>query len=263
MELAPATMLAASAAPETLRAVIWHDLECGGYQADLPIWGELAGTLARDDQILEIGAGTGRVSLELARRGHAVTAIEHDPALLGELRERARTLPVTPVLADAHSFELEHRDFALCLVPMQTLQLFGGERGRAAFFASVRAHLRPGRLLACAVVARLDSFDCAADGTTPTSEIARVGQELYCSEVVSVSSGSSGTRIERRRIVAPAARAAESADRTTERYVVELDPVDAVSLEREARTAGLIPVEPRTIPSTEDYAGSLVVSFHA
>lgn len=266
MELAPTTRLAAGAQPatgETPRAVLWHDLECGSYEADLPLWRELAGALAPGEQILEIGAGTGRVSLELARHGHAVTALENDPRLLGELRERARDLPVTPVLADAHGFELERRDFALCLVPMQTLQLFGGERGRAAFFASARAHLRPRGLLACAVVTHLDSFDCAADGTTPTPEIARVGCGLYCSEVVSVRSGRRGTRIERRRIVAAAADAAGPAQRTSERYVVELDPVDAVSLEREARAAGLNPAEQLMIPSTEDYAGSLVLSFHA
>ena len=23
--------------------VIWHDVECGGYEADLPLWEELAG----------------------------------------------------------------------------------------------------------------------------------------------------------------------------------------------------------------------------
>jgi hypothetical protein len=80
---------------------------------------------------------------------------------------------------------------------------------------------------------------------------------------VSVRSGRRGTRIERRRIVAAAADAAGPAQRTSERYVVELDPVDAVSLEREARAAGLNPAEQLMIPSTEDYAGSLVLSFHA
>ena len=24
--------------------VIWHDIECGGYDVDLPLWRELAGT---------------------------------------------------------------------------------------------------------------------------------------------------------------------------------------------------------------------------
>src|SRR5208283_2096223 len=46
-------------------AVVWHDLECGTYRADLPLWRELARD-AGVGPILEIGAGSGRVSLDLA-----------------------------------------------------------------------------------------------------------------------------------------------------------------------------------------------------
>ena len=35
----------ASARPHP-SAVIWHDLECGSYRADLPLWRELAGDAA-------------------------------------------------------------------------------------------------------------------------------------------------------------------------------------------------------------------------
>ena len=51
--------------------VIWHDIECGGYAADLPLWRELAA--AEAGPVLDVGAGAGRVALELARHGHAVT----------------------------------------------------------------------------------------------------------------------------------------------------------------------------------------------
>ncbi len=54
------------------RAVVWHDLECGGYSADLPLWRELAARCAvsAGARVLDLGAGTGRVSLDLARAGH-------------------------------------------------------------------------------------------------------------------------------------------------------------------------------------------------
>ncbi len=68
--------------------VIWHDLECGGYVADLPLWRELA--RERGGPILDVGAGTGRVALDLARNGHEVTALDRDPELLDALRRRAR-----------------------------------------------------------------------------------------------------------------------------------------------------------------------------
>ena len=40
--------------------------------------------------MLDVGAGTGRVALELARAGHDVTALDLDAELLAALRERAR-----------------------------------------------------------------------------------------------------------------------------------------------------------------------------
>ncbi len=42
-------------------AVVWHDIECSAYRADLPLWRELAAEYG--DPILDVGAGTGRVAL--------------------------------------------------------------------------------------------------------------------------------------------------------------------------------------------------------
>jgi 2-polyprenyl-3-methyl-5-hydroxy-6-metoxy-1,4-benzoquinol methylase len=70
--------------------VIWHDVECGGYGADLPLWRELAARCG--GPVLEVGCGTGRVALDLARRGHSVTGVDTDPQLVTALRERAHGL---------------------------------------------------------------------------------------------------------------------------------------------------------------------------
>ena len=37
--------------------MIWHDVECGRYDADLPLWRELADDAA--EGVLDVGAGTG------------------------------------------------------------------------------------------------------------------------------------------------------------------------------------------------------------
>src|SRR5690242_18862228 len=116
-------------------SVIWHDLECGAYTADIPLWLELADR--HPGPVLDIGAGTGRTTLALARAGHDVTALDNDPELLAELRRRAGGLPVEVVLADAREFDLGRR-FAVVLVPMQTIQLLGGAPGRARFLRTVR-----------------------------------------------------------------------------------------------------------------------------
>lgn len=240
------------------RQVIWHDLECGRYEADLPLWRRLADEVDTGEEILEVGAGTGRVALDLAARGHRVTALDNDRLLLAALEERAEELPVRTVCADARDFELAPREFALCLVAMQTLQLLGGERGRGLFFRAARRHLRPGAKLACAVATGLESFDCVAEGLRPVPEIARVGSELYCSEAVRVSSSARHTRIERERIVAK-----PGGIRERERHAIDLDSIQPSALEREARAVGLEPIRLEEIPATSDYAASVALTFRA
>src|SRR5436309_5236275 len=102
------------------------------------------------DPVLEIGAETGRVAIDLARRGHRVTALDHDAELQAELSRRAKGLELATVLADARAFELDQR-FALCLMPMQTIQLLGGLDGRRACLECARDHLEKGGVLAAAL----------------------------------------------------------------------------------------------------------------
>jgi SAM-dependent methyltransferase len=224
------------------RQVIWHDLECGGYDADLALWRELAdgshdGSPA--DPILEIGAGGGRVALDLAHAGHRVTALDLDRRLLNALSARDARAQVELVCADARTFELSRGDFGLCLAAMQTVQLLGGEAGRAAFLRRVRAHLRPGGVLACAIVSDFESFDCARRILPKGGERPREGS----------------TRLPH--------LGARSPTRAGERDVIELDLVSVEQLEREGIAAGLRPGTPRRVEATDEYLGSDVVLLHA
>jgi SAM-dependent methyltransferase len=177
----------------TSNAVLWHDLECGGYAEDLPLWQELAA--AAGGPVLDIGAGTGRVTLDLAARGHEVVALDADGELLAALAERAGDLPVHTVRADARDFHLGRR-FALVLIPMQTVQLLGGPRGRAAFLRCARAHLAAGGVLAAALADALEGFDAEHD-QPPLPDVREVEGTVYASRPVAVRDTGAGVVIER------------------------------------------------------------------
>jgi SAM-dependent methyltransferase len=229
--------------------VLWHDIECGGYDLDLPLWRELADR--EGSPVLDVGAGTGRVALDLARRGHEVVALDRDPALLDALRERAGDLAVSTVAADARDFALERR-FALVIVPMQTLQLLGGRAGRARFLERARDHLASGGLLAVALADALDAFDADHD-LPPVPDLREVGGVVYASRPVAVRDLGDRAAIERVREVV-----ALDGTRTVSDDVVELDRVDADELAVEAAAFGLRAQAPRRIAATLEYVGSTV-----
>jgi SAM-dependent methyltransferase len=246
--------------------VIWHDLECGGYRVDLPVWRELA--RSADGPILDVGCGTGRVTLELAREGHQVTAVDREQALLDALRERADGLPIEPVCADARTLSLARRDYALCVMPMQTVQLLGGVDGRVAFLRAARAHLRPRALLACAILGEIEPFDCSQSEVGPTAEQAVIDGLRYSSRALRVAESRAQVVIERERRVARVAPSQASdpaggSELSRERDTIELDRLSASSIEHEARAVGLKPQPRIQIPATDEHVGSVVVVLRA
>jgi SAM-dependent methyltransferase len=247
-------------------AVIWHDLECGGYRADLPLWRELAEEIGPETgcRILDVGAGTGRVSLHLARAGHHLTALDSDGELLDALRERAGGTRLETVQADARSFELEIRDYPLCVIPMQTLQLLGGARPRMRFLRHAHSHLRPGGLLACAIVTDLEPFDSEIEGHGPSPESAHLGGALFVSRALSVRVDRQHIRIERERTITPgSATASTSQPSSRERNVVELDRLSVARLRRDGLDVGFSDGGLRSIPETDEHVGSSVVLLRA
>jgi SAM-dependent methyltransferase len=233
---------------------LWHDLECGAYDLDLPLWRGLAAEAG--GSVLDVGAGTGRVSLQLASGGVAVVALDAEASLLAALDRRAAGLPVETVVADARDFALSRR-FSLALVPMQTLQLLGGRSGRAAFLRCALDHLQPGGLLAAALADAMHCFDEEHDAPPPPDEREIAGVR-YASRLLAVVEEDGRAAIHRRReIVGPGDRN-ESAE-----AVVRLDRVTAREVADEAAELGFL-VEPvRYVPQTDEYLGSTVVVLRA
>ena len=235
--------------PGVPEEVVWHDLECGGYAADLALWRELAEQAG--GPVLEVGAGTGRVALDLARHGHDVTALDSAPALLDALRERAAAegLEVEAVRADARDFELRRR-FALCVVPMQTVQILGGADGRQAFLRRAREHLQPGGLLAAALAAQLEAFDAGA-ADPPLPDVREHGGWVYSSQPV-------GVRVEREAMVIERVRETVAPDGALSRAHdhVSLDRLGADELAAEAGALGYERLPAREIAATAEHVAS-------
>jgi SAM-dependent methyltransferase len=234
---------------------IWHDLECGRYTEDLSLWRQLADRVG--GPILDVGAGTGRTTLELAMAGHAVLALDLEDELLAVLRERADGLEVRTIVGDARAFWLGET-FRLCIVPMQTIQLLGGAAERLQFLECAREHLEPRGVLAVAVAEQLDTFETIEGLPGPLPDVGEIDGVVYSSRPTAVRTDGDGFVLERRReTVNPDGQLATEINR------IHLDRVTAETLEAEAETAGLSTIYHVWIPATEEYVGTTVVLFRA
>jgi SAM-dependent methyltransferase len=232
-------------------AAIWHEVECGGYDADLVAWERLADSA--EGPLLELGCGTGRVALHLARKGHELWAVDADPALLRALEARAsrERLPIQLACADVRSLELD-RGFELIIAPMQLIQMLGGTRARRAAMERAASHLTEAGRLAMAVVEHpSSSLERSAAGLPDVRE--REGW-VYSSLPTMAPMDDGGVEIRRlRQAVAPDGALSE------EDHVDRLDGLDAEALEMEAIAAGLRAAGRVEVPPTEGYLGAIVV----
>lgn len=130
----------------------YYDLENAAFTEDLDFWLGLAEE--HGGPILELGCGTGRVLLNLARRGFAVTGVDNSEAMLERLRAKlaaasGRHLAAPPVIARAalEDFDLG-QTFALALLPYNTFMHLLTTEAQLDVLARIRRHLRPGGVLA-------------------------------------------------------------------------------------------------------------------
>ena len=240
---------------------IWHDLECGRYVEDLPLWSQLAAELVPEGQaVLDVGAGTGRVTLALARGGHRVVALDRSQELLLELERRAGVLPVETVCADAREFRLSGRAFPLIIAPMQTVQLLGGPAGQAAFLRCARMHLAPGGIVAVALAATEDfeEFQWHDGDPSPLPDIAEIDGRAYFSQPTAVRRNGDAFVLERRREIVD-----QGGTRTSSVDTIALDVLSVAELQDLGTRAGLRPRGVRAIRPTDEHIGSEVVILGA
>lgn len=108
--------------------------------------------VASGGPVLELGAGSGRVTLPIAQKGISITGLEFNDSMLARLRERAGTLGdaggrVTAVKGDMRAFALNEQ-FALVVIPFRAFLHNLTRDDQLSTLRCAHAHLRLGGELA-------------------------------------------------------------------------------------------------------------------
>jgi len=121
-------------------ADVYDEWYSGGDPA--PVVGRLA-ELAGDGPVLELGIGTGRVALPLARKGLAVHGIDASPAMVEKLRAKPGGSDIPVTIGDFAALAVEG-EFSLVFVVFNTLFSLTSQDEQVRCFRSVAARLVPG-----------------------------------------------------------------------------------------------------------------------
>ena len=103
--------------------------------------------------ILELGAGTGRITVAIAQDGGVIHALDADRRMLASLRRKVNALPtevqqrIVVIEGDMRDFHLDER-FALVIAPFRAFLHNLTEEDQLACLRCAREHLRPGGRLA-------------------------------------------------------------------------------------------------------------------
>jgi len=127
---------------------------------DVPFWRRVAA--AADGPVLELGCGTGRVTVPLARAGVSLVGIDLSAPMLERARTRLRRARLAGrarlVRGDIRHLPFEPATFALVAAPYGILQSLVRDRDLAATLNAVTAALRPGGRLVMELVADLPAW---------------------------------------------------------------------------------------------------------
>lgn len=238
---------------------IWQEVEFGSYEADLPLWEELAS--ACDGPVLELGAGAGRVALHLAARGHQLIAVEQNPELTDDLQLKSRRLglPLSVVAADLTGngdLPVPSRP-GLAIGALHVIQVFD-QVERRRLMTRLAALLAPGATLAMTVVDESTLLSAGAASTQILPDMREVDGWVFSSEPLWVQVGDEALTIRRlRELVSPGGQMKRMV------HDERLNRVSPDALEREAEAAGFAPAGRRQISSGPDEADSIAVLLEA
>ena len=126
----------------------FYDLDLGDLDTDLQMYEQFAARCG--SPILELGCGTGRVLIPLARQGYRVTGIDASAAMLERARnkiaEENLTEHVTLVEQEMGELELGEQ-FNLAIAALNSFAHLHTTGDQLTALAQIRRHLNPGGLL--------------------------------------------------------------------------------------------------------------------
>ena len=137
----------------------WENARTLG-RRDVPFWRNLARHVG--GLVLELGCGTGRISIPLGRAGVPLVGIDRSVPMLARARQRVRRsrLPnVRLVRGDIRMLPFTSAPFSMVMAPYGMLQSLLRERDLAATLASVHRVLRRGGILGIELVADLPAWE--------------------------------------------------------------------------------------------------------
>jgi len=150
----------------------WENAQTLG-RRDVPFWRNLA--LNAGGQVLELGCGTGRISLPLARAGVQLVGVDRSAAMLDFARLRLvrgrlqrtlrlvqadiRHLPFPPAATKSVARRGPRERFAMVMAPYGILQSLLSERDLARTLSEIHRVLAPNGTFGLELVADLPSWD--------------------------------------------------------------------------------------------------------
>jgi ubiquinone/menaquinone biosynthesis C-methylase UbiE len=137
----------------------WENARTLG-KRDVPFWRTLA--LRAGGPVLELGCGTGRVSLPLGRAGVKLIGIDRSERMLARARARTKRARLSErislVRADIRFTPFAAPEFSMVMAPYGILQSLLRERDLKATLAEVYRVLEPGGMFGIELVADLPSW---------------------------------------------------------------------------------------------------------
>ena len=137
----------------------WENARTLG-RRDVPFWRNLARHVG--GTVLELGCGTGRISIPLGRSGVSLVGIDRSEPMLARARQRLRRarLPNVRVMrGDIRTLPFAGQPFSMVMAPYGMLQSLLRERDLAATLASVHGVLESGGTFGVELVADLPSWE--------------------------------------------------------------------------------------------------------